>query len=678
MARHNRLRSRFRPRIESLEERVVPTIGHLDPTLNAAGTPGEVLTSFFSNDQGNAVVVQPDGKVVVAGSSSFLGHTHMTVFRYNPDGSPDLTFGDTNQGHETVIFDPTKDDAARAVALEPDGKIVVAGYANDPNTNLRAFALARLNPDGTLDKSFDGGSGKNDGLDLIPFGGASQASGLAIQNDGKIVVAGQGTSLGIQGFQVERLDPVHGALDLNFGNNKTGGTFLQLGSATSAAYAVALTPDGNIVLAGYALDNGNEAFALAEVQGTGPNAGQLNAGFGNIGEILTPSGEAGADAVADAVTVQADGKIVAAGGIGNGSEDAFLVTRYDTSGKLDQGFGTGGRAAVNFGFLANSSGDFAHAVKIDADGDIVAAGDTGKLGSQSFALLRLTPDGKRDLSFGFGGTVESSFPGTMNARASGVGFSPDGKIVVAGSADSNFALARYENDHLQFGAPAFAGSEDSGMATVTVTRTGGTTGTVSAVVGVTGGTAIPGQDYVYSPQTVTFADGVTSQTITIPVVKSMLMDGTKTIQLSLSSPAGARLGAQTTTTVFVADGAPPVNPMPPAHDVTAQVKVSLGKPRRIRGTQRFRQVVTLTNVGPGALAGPLRLVLVGLPKRAKALTLSGLTHALAKPGSPFVVVDPGPGPIPPGAVRTLEIRFRSPSAKQIVYTPVVLAGVGIP
>jgi uncharacterized delta-60 repeat protein len=676
MARYNRLRSRFRPTIEALEERAVPTIGRLDPTFNPAGAePGKVLTSFFANDQGNAVVVQPDGKFIVAGSSSFLGLSHMTVFRYNPDGSPDLTFGNTKQGHETVIFDATKNDAARAVALEPDGKIVVAGYAHDPNANQNDFALARLNPDGTLDKSFDGGSGKNDGLDLIPLGGASEAFGLAIQTDGKIVVAGQGEMNGIQGFQVDRLDPVHGALDLSFGINKTGGTYLQLGSglSNSAAHAVALTPDGNIVLAGYALDNGHEDFALAEVQGTGPNAGQLNLGFGILGEILTPSGEAGADATAEAVTVQADGRIVAAGGIFNGSEDAFLVTRYDTSGNLDQGFGNGGRARVNFGFLVNSSGDFAHAVKIDADGNIVAAGVTGKPGSENFALLRLTPDGKRDLSFGFGGTVESSFAGTMDASASGVGFSPDGKIVVTGSADTNFALARYENDHLQFGAPVFDGSEDSGMATVTVTRTGGTSGTVSAVVAVTGGTAVPGQDYVFAPQTLTFADGVTTQTISIPVVQSMFLDGPKTIELGLQSPKGASVGRQATATVNVADTV-----APPVQDVTPLVKVSLGKPKRIHKTNRYRLTVALTNVGSGALSGPIRLVLTGLSKRVKVLTPAQVTHTLVKAGSPYFVVYPGPGPFKPGDVRTLEIRFRSPSPKQIVFTPHVLAGVGIP
>jgi uncharacterized delta-60 repeat protein len=676
MARHNRPRSRFRPTIESLEERAVPTIGHLDPSFNPGGAPpGEVFTSFFANDQANAMVVQPDGKIVVAGQSSFLGKSHMTIFRYNPDGSPDLTFGDTKLGHETVIIDAAQNDVARAVALQADGKIVLAGYANDPNSNMPAFALARLNSDGTLDKSFDGGSGKKDGHDLVPLGGVdSEANGLAIQPDGKIVVAGQTTFLGIKGSLAVRVLPTDGSLDTTFGTNQSGGIEFGMGSRDSYARGIALTPDGNIVLAGQAKDNNSHLdFALAEVLGSGPNAGTLNMNFGTGGKVMTPSGEANADALASSVTFQADGKIVAAGGIFGGAKDAFLVTRYDAAGNLDQGFGTGGRAAVNFGFLVNSNGDFANAVKLEADGNIVAAGLTGNPGSFEFALARLTPGGQRDPSFGFFGTVTSSFPGTMSAGAYGIGFTSDGRIVAAGSADGQFALARYENDHLQFGAPPFDGSEDSGMATVTVTRTGGSTGVVSAVVAPTGGTATPGADYDATPQLVTFANGVTTRTITIPVMRSMFLDGPQTIDLGLQNLKGAGLGKQVSATVNVADTV-----APPVEDVSPLVKVSLGKPKRIHKTNRYRLTLALTNVGGGALAGPIRLVLTGLAKRVQLLTPAQVTHALVKAGSPYVVVDPGSGPFSPGAVRTLEIRFRSPSAKKIAFTPHVLAGVGIP
>jgi uncharacterized delta-60 repeat protein len=605
----------------------------------------------------------------VAGAGVLNGHTHMLISRYNPDGTPDMTFGANQDGHALIVFDPNKDDAARAVTLEPDGKIVVAGYANNPNTNQKTFALARLNTDGHLDLGFDGGSGKNDGRDLAPFGGGSEAFGLAIQKDGAIVAAGSGTFLGIQGFQVERFDPAHGQFDLNFGNNKTGGTLIGLGAGNSAAHAVALTPDGKIVLAGYALDNGKEDFALAEFEGTGPNAGKLDMNFGNGGEVLTPSGKAGADAVANAVTVQADGKIVAAGGILNGAAHFFLVTRYDTQGNLDQGFGDGGRTAVNFGLLAASSGDSANAVNIDADGNLVAAGVTGPSGSETFGLLRLTPDGKPDLTFGFLGKAETSFAGTMDATATGVGFSPDGKIVLAGRADSDIAVARYENDKLQFGAPVFAGSEDGGTTTVTVTRTGGSSGVVSAQIGVTGGTALAGVDYVFAtPQVATFADGVTTQTVTIPLVRSVFVDGAKTIQLGLYSAKGASLGTQATATVVVADAV-----ASPVQDVTPLVKVTPGKVKRGRGG-RFLQKVTLVNVGGQALFGPLTLVLTGLRKPVRFLSASGVTHALGMPGSPYLVLDGGAGPFQAGESRTVVLLFRSPSRKKIVYTPHVLAG----
>src|SRR5262249_39761108 len=111
-----RLRSRFQPNMEYLEERTVPTAGALNPAFNAAGaTPGLLTNAYFASDQGSAAAVQPDGKILVAGRASIFGHSHMVVFRYNPNGTLDTTFGDNKDGHEAVVFDGLQDDAANAI-----------------------------------------------------------------------------------------------------------------------------------------------------------------------------------------------------------------------------------------------------------------------------------------------------------------------------------------------------------------------------------------------------------------------------------------------------------------------------------------------------------------------------------------------------------------------------------
>lgn len=229
--------------------------GSLDTTFSGDGrtttaTPGNVV------DQANAVAIQADGKIIVAGSTVIGGSTDFAVFRYNVDGSQDFGFG--AGGFAIVALDGN--DQANAVAIQPDGKIVVAGYSNTGD-----FAVVRFNSNGTLDNTFD-----SDGKVTTSVGPAviERAMALRIQPDGKIVIAGSATNNpnGID-FAMVRYNP-NGSLDSTFDGD--GRVITTLSAGNDVAQAIALQPDGRVVLAGYSDMGGYDNFAIARYEGDAP------------------------------------------------------------------------------------------------------------------------------------------------------------------------------------------------------------------------------------------------------------------------------------------------------------------------------------------------------------------------------------------------------------------------
>jgi len=214
-----------------------------------------VTTDFGGSDYGFSVALQPDGKIVVAGYAG----GDFALARYNSDGALDTSFG--SGGKVTTDFGGSYHPDGFSVALQPDGKIVVAGYAGGD------FALARYNSDGALDTSF--GSG---GKVTTDFGGSDAGYSVALQPDGKIVVAGYA---GLD-FALARYNS-DGALDTSFG---TGGKVTtDFSGGRDVGYSVALQPDGKIVVAGYA----GVDFALARYN----SDGALDTSFGSGGKVTT-------------------------------------------------------------------------------------------------------------------------------------------------------------------------------------------------------------------------------------------------------------------------------------------------------------------------------------------------------------------------------------------------------
>jgi uncharacterized delta-60 repeat protein len=395
--------------------------GQLDLTFSQNG---RVETSFSSSGSAyylgaKAVAVQADGKIVAAGTWQQDGNSDFAVARYNTNGTLDTSFA--GDGRLTTNFDGHSYDGANAVAVQPDGKIVVAGSSDGD------FAAARYHTNGSLDTSFS-----NDGRFMTGYAdGLEAAEAVAVQPDGKIVIAGWTDLNGSLDFAIARID-TGGTLDSPFSIRLTG-----FGS-DEVAYAVAIQPDGKIVVAGQSNEDDADEFALARYTA----GGSLDSSFDGDGRVET--GISGARVGADAVAIQGNGRIVAAGWTIAGSDRDFELMRYNTDGTLDTKFDGNGKQATEFG-----GRDLAAAVAVQPDGSIVAAGWTsaGIEDSFDFALARYNRNGALDGFFGGGdGKVTTHWAGGDDyARA--VAIQPgDGKIVAAGSVttfNTAFALARY-------------------------------------------------------------------------------------------------------------------------------------------------------------------------------------------------------------------------------------------
>jgi len=374
------------------------------------------------------VVIEGDGKIVAAGFTvcePCAGPTEPHDFalaRYNMDGSLDTTFD--GDGRVTTDFAGGSDEAF-AVAIQSDGKIVAAGSASISGVD---FALARYNTDGSLDPTFDG-----DGKVTTDYGfGSSEVHGLAIQADGKIVAAGLGRAAGTD-FALARYNS-NGSLDPTFGGDGTV-TFLGFGSNDNRANAVAIQADGKIGAAGCtSCSSSGGNFALARLNANG----SLDFTFGGDGTVTTDF--AGEDDQAHTIAIQGDGKVVAAGTTVLSTFDPrdFAVARYNPDGSLDAGFDSDGKVTTDFGNGAQARG-----MALQRDGKIVAAGIAVESGTQNFGLARYNANGSLDTTFSSDGKVMTDF-GFANDQAFAVAVQGDGKIVAAGVADGDFALARYK------------------------------------------------------------------------------------------------------------------------------------------------------------------------------------------------------------------------------------------
>jgi uncharacterized delta-60 repeat protein len=373
--------------------------GDLDTTF---GSGGRKTVNFGGVDAARAVVVQPNGRVVVAGGGGPASSFCVARLRA-ANGTLDPTFG---SGGKKVIDFGGEDEGAHAVALQPDGKILLAG-----DTHLKP-AVVRLRVNGTLDPSFE-----NDGKKAFSWGAIGRITAVVVAPNGKILLGGFSGPEGGD-IKVARLN-ANGLLDKTFG---TGGIAAVDFGGTEFGEAMARQADGRILVAGRADAGG---AIVARLRATGA----LDPDFGAGGRVTLPGGGS-----ANAVLVQPDRRIVVAGNASGSG--AMTVTRLMPSGSLDTGFGTNGTTAIDFGALA----DLAGGAVLQPDGRIVVAGYTQA--TEDVAVARLTPGGALDPSFGAGGKATVDFGVATFGNA--VALAPNGRIVVAGqkSGADDFAVAR--------------------------------------------------------------------------------------------------------------------------------------------------------------------------------------------------------------------------------------------
>jgi uncharacterized delta-60 repeat protein len=395
--------------------------GDLDPNF---GKGGKVFTSFgYPAQAGTAMALDPDGRIVVAGFTfDNTANVDFGVARYLPDGSIDTTFG--SGGFVATDFFGGE-DLPRGVAIQPDGRIVVAGSATQ-GSNLD-FALARYNADGTLDSSFDG-DGRLTTDFFGPSGSGDIASAVSIQPDGNIVIAGSA---------LVRYTP-SGALDTTFGAG--GFVSTTVFGEGFGAFALALQSDRKIVVVGAFAQTGSptsDDWLLARFD----SDGKPDVTFGSAGSVKTDF--FGRGDAARALLLRPDGKIVVAGTAGHPSAPGavFAVARYLENGLLDLTFDGDGRQTSDF----DGFDEVAFSVAAQSDGKLVLGGYAANPDfTLDFALVRYNANGSEDTSFGNLGRVRTDFFGGSDG-ASAIAVQADDKIVAAGSASFGgfFALARY-------------------------------------------------------------------------------------------------------------------------------------------------------------------------------------------------------------------------------------------
>jgi uncharacterized delta-60 repeat protein len=405
--------------------------GSLDATCFNSG--GQVVTDLAGGqDQGHALAVSPDGSSIVAGTSATIRplagnpnnlYKQFLLLKYKPDGTLDQRFGVNGHvitGIDSGFANLLVNIQANALAIQSDGKIVVAGTMFiEPSGGRQApgFVLARYNKDGSLDNTFG-----NQGLVLRAPNAfnapAEQALALAIQTTGKIVVTGIKTVPNSIMRGVITRYTTDGAIDTIFGTS--GSVDLQF-----EGHSLKVQSDDGILVAG-----GNSNSQAFEVQKLFAN-GVSDRFFGRNGLSLIQV--QARPAMVNDMVVQPDGKIVLAGNRSTPSQ--LILTRVGLDGRIDPSFGTLGLTQVIRAESANVLG-------LAPDGSLVAAG----FFRNQLLLARYTSAGRLDSSFGTNG-IQTSTIGTGKSAANALGIRADGKIVVAGYANNgsndDVVLAQY-------------------------------------------------------------------------------------------------------------------------------------------------------------------------------------------------------------------------------------------
>lgn len=381
---------------------------------------GKLLINFDGNDRATQAAIAPDGKIVVVGSTDVSGGGDYALARIEANGTLDKSF--SQDGLERVGSQPGVEDIGGGVVVLPDESIVVTGQGN----STKDFFTEELNPDGSKNESFAEATG---GASTVDFGGEEAANDIVRQPDGKLVIVGS-TSTDGGDFAIARLN-ADGTLDTSF--NGTGKQTVNFGGS-DVAEKVALTPEGKIVVIG-------EGGSVHDMAITRLNSnGTVDTSFGSFGEKLV---DFGGTETARGLALQPDGKILVEGSTSAVGEGDLAVARLNPNGELDSSFNGNGKLTLGYG----APEEFGTGVAVQQNGRILVMGSDADV-NRDFVVSRLNADGTVDTSFGHNGTATVEYGGVEFDGS--LVLQPDGNIVLVGStnvgADFDMAVSRLIGD----------------------------------------------------------------------------------------------------------------------------------------------------------------------------------------------------------------------------------------
>ncbi|MBK7946932.1 MAG: T9SS type A sorting domain-containing protein [Flavobacteriales bacterium] len=399
--------------------------GDLDLSFSGDG----IATAHFApigNDAAMGMAIQPNGRIVVVGSTQQNLATSMALARFMPDGTLDQSFGIGGQVITGFSTDPVLiSDAAAAVAIQPNGYVVVVGSSFQNGVGYR-FVVARYDPDGELDPNF--GTGGIQVNALLNGGGFGS---VAILDDGYIVACGAVTEAPSNNmFVVARYTPF-GALDPTFDGD--GFATIDITPDDDDASALVMEPGGTILVAGNCGGGADRNIALVRLA----QNGSLDPSLDGDGIVVTAL-STGDDAATSVAIQPADGKILVAGATTSMPFVFLVVLRYDFDGALDNTFAGDGI------FQSPHPGiNLAGGMALAPDGRIVVGGTWGT----NFLVAVVLPDGTADMGFDDEGVVTTSFG--QNGYGTDLALDADGKAVLVGSSGqgaptgNDFVVLRY-------------------------------------------------------------------------------------------------------------------------------------------------------------------------------------------------------------------------------------------
>jgi uncharacterized delta-60 repeat protein len=561
--------------------------GDLDPTFGAHGLfTAPAVTELIP-------LVEPDGRIIVAtslatGHGPVSGQRDIHVRRLLANGTPDPSFGGASG---TFVDFDGRADFPGGMTRQADGRIIVVGWSGPSvkDVDLLDFVVVRLNVDGTLDTTFSG-----DGKTVVDFGTDFEgALSVTVQPDGKIVVAGfafnpdpapvkASTDTRIAFARLH----TDGSFDGTFGTN---GLALITAGITARPRTVGIDQHGRIIAAGRGQavlpgtsPRGVQTYVAVSLEGDGTPT----PGFGTDGVVLGAF-----PMTATSARVLTDGKLVVAGSANSGSADSIVV-RLGANGLPDASWaaGTGVAAADISDMVPSSTGnDVVYDVDVDASGRVLIAGAVATpravgeviTSAETIAFVaRFASDGVAlDPTFGLGGAMQVDAANraariAAPTRASEVRLF-DGRVIVGGVAGGSGFLARLvdatgESAGLLGLVPhASDPSEAAGNVTFRVSRTGGASGAATIDYAVVAATASAGADFGAVTGTLSWAAGdAADKPIDVGLVDDLAAEDTETFRIMLMNPMGGAGISVSSVTVGIVDDDAPATTFP--IDVTVQ------------------------------------------------------------------------------------------------------------